>query len=134
MLEWPIAKGVYKTARPYDFGKGTDLSHYSAVKVPTSYLISQGQSDMDFISGYDTGIDKGIATVANHHISPGKKMWHWVDIKKGEHIGDVINPVTGKTEEYVTAPCGGKIFTLREFPIVYGGSLIARILGGETDA
>ena len=77
VLEWPIAKGVYKTARPNDFGKGTDLSHYSAVKVPSSYLISQGQSDMDFISGYDTGINKGIATVANHHISPGKKMWHW---------------------------------------------------------
>lgn len=77
VLEWPIAKGVYKTARPYDFGKGTDLSHYSAVKVPSSYLISQGQSDMDFIAGYDTGISKGIATVANHHISPGKKMWHW---------------------------------------------------------
>lgn len=77
VLEWPIAKGVYKTARPYDFGKGTDLSHYDAVKVPSSYLISQGQSDMDFISGYDTGIRKGIATVANHHISPGKKMWHW---------------------------------------------------------
>lgn len=77
VLEWPIAKGVYKTARPYDFGKGTDLSRYSAVKVPSSYLISQGQSDMDFVSGYDTGIKKGIATVANHHISPGKKMWHW---------------------------------------------------------
>ena len=77
VLEWPIAKGVYKTARPYNFGEGTDLSHYSAVKVPSSYLISQGQSDMDFIAGYDTGINKGIATVANHHISPGKKMWHW---------------------------------------------------------
>ncbi len=77
VLEWPIAKGVYKTARPYNFGDGTDLSHYSAVKVPSSYLISQGQSDMDFIAGYDTGIQKGIATVANHHISPGKKMWHW---------------------------------------------------------
>ncbi|MBO4432496.1 MAG: DUF5107 domain-containing protein, partial [Clostridia bacterium] len=77
ILEWPIAKGVYKTARPYDFGEGTDLSHYSAVKVPSSYLISQGQSDMDFIAGYDVGISKGIATVANHHISPGKKMWHW---------------------------------------------------------
>lgn len=77
VLEWPIAKGVYKTARPYDFGSGTDLSHYDAVKVPSSYLISQGQSDMDFISGYDTGIEKGIAAVANHHISPGKKMWHW---------------------------------------------------------
>ncbi len=77
VLEWPIAKGVYKTARPYDFGAGTDLSHYNAVKVPSSYLISQGQSDMDYIAGYDVGKQKGIATVANHHISPGKKMWHW---------------------------------------------------------
>ena len=77
VLSWPIAKGVYKTARPYDFGEGTDLSHYSAVKVPSSYLISQGQSDMDFIAGYDEGIQKGIATVADHHIAPGKKMWHW---------------------------------------------------------
>ncbi len=77
VLEWPIAKGVYKTARPYNFGDGCDLSHYSAVKVPSSYLISQGQSDMDYIAGYDVGINKGIATVANHHISPGKKMWHW---------------------------------------------------------
>jgi len=77
VLEWPIAKGVYKTARPYNFGDGTDLSKYSAVKVPSSYLISQGQSDMDYVAGYDTGINKGIATVANHHIAPGKKMWHW---------------------------------------------------------
>ena len=77
VLEWPIAKGIYKTARPYNFGEGTDLSRYDAVKVPSSYLISQGQSDMDYIAGYDTGINKGIATVANHHISPGKKMWHW---------------------------------------------------------
>lgn len=56
---------------------------------------------------------------------------HWVDIEKGDHIGDVIDPVTGKVAERVTAPCCGRIFTLREFPIVYGGSLIARILGGE---
>lgn len=59
---------------------------------------------------------------------------HWVNIEKGEHIGDVIDPATGKISERVTASCGGKIFTLREFPIVYGGSLIARILGGETNA
>lgn len=56
---------------------------------------------------------------------------HWVDIQKGEHIGDVIDPATGNVTEYVTAPCSGKIFTLREYPIVYGGSLIARILARE---
>lgn len=77
VMSWPIAKGTYQTARPYNFGDGTDLSHYDAVKVPSSYLVSQGQSDMDFVSGYDTGIKKGIATIANHHIAPGKKMWHW---------------------------------------------------------
>lgn len=77
VLEWPVAKGIYKTARPYDFGEGTDISKYDAVKVPSSYLVSQGQSDMDFVAGYDGGKNMGIATVANHHISPGKKMWHW---------------------------------------------------------
>lgn len=77
VLEWPVAKGVYHTARPFDYGKGTDLSLYDSVKVPSSFLISQGQSDMDFVAGYDGNLQKGIATVANHHIAPGKKMWTW---------------------------------------------------------
>lgn len=54
---------------------------------------------------------------------------HWEGIKKGEHMGDIINPLTGKVEHKVEAPCDGMIFTLREYPVVYTGSLIARILG-----
>ena len=77
VLQWPIAKGIYKSARPFDYGEGTDLSQYDSVKVPSSFLISQGQSDMDFVAGYDAGLQKGIATIANHHIAPGKKMWTW---------------------------------------------------------
>ncbi len=77
IMSWPIAKGINHSARPYDFGDGTDISMYEAIKVPSSFLVSQGQSDMDFVAGYDGGKQKGIATVANHHISPGKKMWHW---------------------------------------------------------
>ena len=77
ILSWPIAKGVYHTARPFNYGEGTDLSLCDAVKVPSSFLISQGQSDMDFVSGYDMKEEQGFVTVANHHISPGKKMWHW---------------------------------------------------------
>ncbi|WP_368233548.1 DUF5107 domain-containing protein [Anaerotruncus rubiinfantis] len=77
VIEWPIAKGVYKTARPFDYGAGTDLSRYDSVKVPSSFLVSQGQSDMDFVAGYDSGIQKGIVTTADHHIAPGKKMWTW---------------------------------------------------------
>ena len=76
-MSWPIAKGVYHTARPFDYGEGTDISMYDAVKVPSSFLVSQGQSDMNFVAGYDGGRQKGIVTVADHHIAPGKKMWHW---------------------------------------------------------
>ncbi|MCQ2240342.1 M14 family metallopeptidase [Treponema sp.] len=53
---------------------------------------------------------------------------HWTDVKKGQEIGKIINPLTGDTEEVLTSPIDGKIFTIREYPIVYAGSLIARVL------
>lgn len=55
---------------------------------------------------------------------------HWNVIKKGQSIGKIINPLTGEIKEEVISPCDGMIFTLREHPLVYNGSLIARILGG----
>lgn len=55
---------------------------------------------------------------------------HLAEIKKGDTIGQILNPLTGGVEEKVISPCNGMIFTLREYPVVYEGSLIARILGG----
>jgi predicted deacylase len=49
-------------------------------------------------------------------------------VSAGDSIGTVIDPLTGKITETVFAPCEGLIFTLREYPVVYGGSLLARIL------
>lgn len=54
-------------------------------------------------------------------------------VKKGDHIGDVLNPLTSRVEAEITAVCDGMIFTLREYPIVYGGSLLARILSDTPD-
>lgn len=53
---------------------------------------------------------------------------HWTDVKKGQEIGKIINPLTGDIEESLISPIEGKIFTIREYPIVYAGSLIARVL------
>ena len=53
---------------------------------------------------------------------------HWKDVKKGEHIGDILNPLTGEVAERILSPADGIVFTLREYPIVSEGSLIARIL------
>ena len=59
---------------------------------------------------------------------PTMPLWSYVE--KDQHIGNILNPLTGLVEHRVVAPCDGTIFTIREYPIVYHGSLIARILGG----
>lgn len=79
VISFPVMKGVYHTARPFDYGDGTDVSWYSNVKLPTSVMVSRGQSDMDFLAGYDFAADAGTVTVSDHRYSVGKKMWTWGD-------------------------------------------------------
>lgn len=62
------------------------------------------------------------------------RVEHNIWVRKGDVIGDIVTPITGTVEEEVTAPEDGLIFSLREYPIVYEGSVIARILSqGVTD-
>ena len=56
---------------------------------------------------------------------------HWKGIKKGDVMGEIIDVLHGEVLERVISPCNGMIFTLREYPVVYEGSLIARIVGGD---
>jgi predicted deacylase len=51
-------------------------------------------------------------------------------VQKGDQIGKIVNGLSGEVEEEIIAPCEGLIFTLREYPVVYNGTLVARILGG----
>lgn len=79
VLEWPVARGIYRTARPFDYGEGTDIHAFPAVKVPSSFMVARGQSEGDFVCGYDCARQAGVVTVADHHIAPGKKLWTWGD-------------------------------------------------------
>ena len=56
---------------------------------------------------------------------------HCAIIEKSQKIGEVVNPLTGAILEELFSPCAGILFTLREYPVVYEGSLIARIFGSE---
>ncbi len=51
-------------------------------------------------------------------------------VEKGELVGRILNPLDGTVMEENRAPLAGMVFTLREYPVVSCGSLIARILGG----
>ena len=49
-------------------------------------------------------------------------------VNKGQLIGIVANPLAGRVRERIVAPTSGLLFTLREYPVVYPGSLLGRIL------
>lgn len=49
-------------------------------------------------------------------------------VKNGELVGEIVDPLSGKVLQKVFSPCNGLLFTLREFPVVYEGSLIGRVL------
>jgi len=94
-----------------------ELGMYSgkvgAIKTP---LISKDRS-VDFLNSDAAGIF--IPTAA-----------HGGYIKAGEPIGNVLDPLTGSIVETALSPCDGLLFTLREYPVVFGGSLLARVMGG----
>lgn len=48
-------------------------------------------------------------------------------VSKGQSIGQIIEPLTGKVLSDVLSPCDGLLFTIRAYPIVYEGSLLARV-------
>lgn len=48
-------------------------------------------------------------------------------VAAGELIGEIVDPLTGKVLSSVVSPVEGFLFTIRAYPIVYEGSLMARI-------
>ena len=56
---------------------------------------------------------------------------HAAHVEQGQERGAVVDPLTGEIRETLKSPASGLLFTQREYPVVYEGSLIARILGGS---
>ncbi len=55
---------------------------------------------------------------------------HDAQVTEGQELGVIADPATGEVKEVLNSPVDGLLFTLREYPVVASGSLIARILGG----
>ncbi len=50
-----------------------------------------------------------------------------VVVDEGEEIGEIVSSLTGDVLHNILSPVHGYLFTIRAYPIVYEGSLIARI-------
>ena len=72
--EWPILKGKYADL---DFKDGVDGTWFKNHYAAGSFMVMDGSTDFDFLEGYDMGKEAGIVHVANHHVSPGKKLFTW---------------------------------------------------------
>ncbi|MBQ9116936.1 MAG: DUF5107 domain-containing protein [Clostridia bacterium] len=69
---FPIAQGQYGAD---NITEPKDISWHKNSRVATSYFA--GPSKYDFFGGYDYRRECGVLHIADHHVSPGKKMFTW---------------------------------------------------------
>ncbi|MGN1362023.1 MAG: M14 family metallopeptidase [Eggerthellaceae bacterium] len=55
-------------------------------------------------------------------------MDHGAYLHKGDELGVIADCSTGTVKQVLSSQVDGLLFTLREYPVVYPGSLVARIL------
>lgn len=84
---------------------------------PRKPILSECAEDVSFLNAGHAGIFV-------------KEMNHGSLVAKGQTVGKVIDPLRGEVLETVCSPVDGFLFTIREYPVVDEGSLIARILTG----
>ena len=53
---------------------------------------------------------------------------HWMAVGRDELLGRIVSALSGEVLAEVRSPVDGVVFTLREYPLVYEGSLLARIM------
>lgn len=78
-------------------------------------IVSKGNS-VDFLNATTSGI---FVTEAHNGLTS--------IVEEGQSVGQIISPLTGEVLQDVKAPHKGILFTIRAYPIIYEGSLLARI-------
>jgi len=76
----------------------------------------------------DADVERVRATRAGLFLPNGKM---WAELRVGDPLGEVVDPLSGDTREIVAAPVAGRVLALREQPVVYPGSLVARIVAEQ---
>ena len=88
------------------------------VPAPRDPIISEAPEDVAYLNSPCSGIFL-------------KKREHCAFVREGEEIGSILNPFLGEESARILAPETGLLFTIREYPVVDEGSLLARIIKME---
>lgn len=102
-----LVQGILQLLKALDFYRGE-------VEIENKEQIVSTEGDVYFLNANHSGVF--IPSIDNN-------KW----MKKGEEIGKIVSALEGTVLEDVVSPCDGLVFTLRAYPIVYEGSLMARV-------
>ena len=87
---WPVSHEVY---RGIDYSEGVDLSWWKNHPSPISFFAWNYEDD--FLAGYDHNKNAGIVYVANHYLTPGKKLWEWGPGPRGRIWDKILTETDG---------------------------------------
>ena len=102
-----IVDGIFKLM--------SEMGMWTGPVMRTQYPVISSDGEVEFIRSDRQGIFLP-SIEHNHYVMPGQV------------IGRLVNPYTGETYQEIYSRKGGLIFSLRVNPMVYEGSLIARVL------
>ena len=110
----------------------TDISAHKNTRQATSYF--SAESKYDYFGGYDEKKRAGVVHIADHHISPGKKMFTWAYSQLAKTWENALTDNDGQYAELMAGcysdnqpdltwlmPNETKIFSQKWFPIHDGG-------------
>lgn len=93
-----------------------ELGIWEGEKIPVrAPVVSRNPNEVTFLNAPVSGIFI-------------KELSHGAMLIPGMRIGRIVNPLSGELLCEVTSPVQGWLFTVREYPVVDSGSLVARIL------
>lgn len=94
---FPIADNSLGVFNGIRYDGPTDISMHKNTYQPTSYF--SAPSKFDFFGGYDHGKKCGVVHIADHHISPGKKMFTWAYNQLSESWENALTDTDGAYAE-----------------------------------
>ena len=106
-----LAEGILQVMKELGIWKGAA----GPVRRP---MISEAVDEVEFVNAPKAGIFVQTAV-------------HGQYLHRGDEIGQIIDPLEGTVRARIRSEAGGVLFTIREYPVVDEGSLIARILKRE---
>lgn len=92
-----------------------EIGIWSGEVKQTQFPVVSTDGEVEFIRAETEGVF--LPCIAHNHY-----------VQRGDLIGQIINSYTGQIKQEIRAKKDGLIFTLREYPMVYEGALLARIL------